>query len=84
MNRPRFAFAKKNKKSPFSRRKQGKNAYWQQLLVLDVLVDGLGGSLAGTHGLDDGSGTGHGIAAGVHAVTAGLAVVAVGDDAAAP
>ena len=54
----------------------------QQLLVLDVLVDGLGGSLAGTHGLDDGSGTGHGIAAGVHAVTAGLAVVAVGDDAA--
>ena len=52
----------------------------QQLLVLDVLVDGLGGSLAGTHGLDDGSGTGHGIAAGVHAVTAGLAVVAVGDD----
>ena len=52
------------------------------LLVLDELVDGLGGSLAGTHGLDDGGSAGHGIAAGIHAVTAGLAVVAVGDDAA--
>ena len=52
------------------------------LLILDVLVHGLGGCLTGTHGLDDGGGTGHGIAAGVHALTAGLALVALGDDAA--
>ena len=39
---------------------------YRWLLVLDVLVDGLGGSLAGAHGLDDGGGTGDGVTAGVH------------------
>ena len=42
----------------------------------------LGGSLAGAHGLDDGSSTGDGVTAGVHALAAGLALVALGDDAA--
>ena len=55
---------------------------YRWLLVLDVLVDGLGGSLAGAHGLDDGSSTGDGVTAGVHALAAGLALVALGDDAA--
>ena len=54
------------------------------LLALDVLVDGLGGGLAGTHGLDDGSSAGHGVTASVHALAAGLALVALGDDAAVP
>ena len=36
--------------------------YMYRLLVLDVLVDGLCGSLAGAHGLDDGGCAGHGIA----------------------
>ena len=36
----------------------------------------LAACLAGTHGLDDGGGAGHGVAAGVHALTAGLALVA--------
>ena len=56
--------------------------YRGNLLILNVLVNGLRGCLTGTHGLDDGGGTGHGIAAGVHALTAGLALVALGDDAA--
>ena len=47
--------------------------YMDRLLVLDVLVDGLGGSLACAHGLDDGGGTGDGVTAGVHALAAGLA-----------
>src|SRR5699024_10719822 len=50
--------------------------------VLDVLVDGLGGSLAGAHGLDDGGRAGDGVAAGLDALAAGVAVVAAGDDAA--
>ena len=45
--------------------------YMYRLLVLDVLVDGLGGSLACAHGLDDGGGTGDGVTAGVHALAAG-------------
>ena len=52
------------------------------LLITDVLVHGLCSCLTGTHGLDDGSSTGHGVAAGVHAVAAGLALVALGHDAA--
>ena len=52
------------------------------LLALNVLVNGLCSSLACAHGLDDGGCAGHGIAAGVHTIAAGLAVVAVGDDAA--
>ena len=56
--------------------------YMYSLLVLDVLVDGLGGSLACAHGLDDGSSTGDSVTAGVHALAAGLALVALGDDAA--
>ena len=56
--------------------------YLYRLLVLDVLVDGLGGSLACAHGLDDGGGTGDGVTAGVHALAAGLALVALGDNAA--
>ena len=52
------------------------------LLALDVLVDGLGGGFAGTHGLDDGSGAGHGVTASVHTLAAGLALIALGDDAA--
>ena len=52
------------------------------LLVADVLVHGLCSCLTGTHGLDDGSSAGHGVAAGVHAVTAGLALVTLGHDAA--
>ena len=50
--------------------------------VLDVLVDGLGGSLAGAHGLDDGGRAGDGVAAGIDALAAGVAVVTAGDDAA--
>ena len=52
------------------------------LLALNVLVNGLCSSLACAHGLDDGGCAGHGIAAGVHTIAAGFAVVAVGNDAA--
>ena len=47
-----------------------------------ILVNGLCSSLACAHGLDDGGSAGHGVTTRVHTVTAGLAVVAVGDDAA--
>ena len=52
------------------------------LLALDVLVDGCGGILACAHGQYDGGRAGDGVAAGVHALAAGQAVLALGDDAA--
>ena len=55
-----------------------------KLLVPDVLIDGLGGSLACAHGLDDGGCAGDSVAAGIHALAAGLALVALGDDTAVP
>ena len=53
--------------------------YCYLLLITDVLVHGLCSCLTGTHGLDDGGGTGHGIAAGVHGLTGGKALL-VDDD----
>ena len=40
-----------------------------RLLVAQILVDGLGAQLTGTHSQDDGGSTGNGIAAGIHALT---------------
>ena len=39
-----------------------------RLLVAQILVDGLGAQLTGTHSQNDGGSTGNGIAAGIHAV----------------
>ena len=47
------------------------------LLALDILVDGRGGVLARAHGQYDGGRAGDGVAAGVHALTAGQAVLAL-------
>ena len=55
--------------------------YSVDLLVAQVLVDGLGAQLACAHGQDHGGRTGNGVAAGVHALAGGEAVL-VDDDAA--
>ena len=52
------------------------------LLVLDILIDGRGGVLARAHGQYDGGCAGDGVAAGIDALAAGQAVLALGDDAA--
>ena len=50
-----------------------------RLLVAQILVDGLGAQLTGTHSQNDGGSTGNGIAAGIHALTGGQTIL-VDDD----
>ena len=50
-----------------------------RLLVAQILVDGLGAQLTGTHSQNDGGSTSNGIAAGIHALTGGETIL-VDDD----
>ena len=52
-------------------------------LLMDILVDGLRGVLARTHGQNHGGSAGHGVAACVHAFARGQAAFALHDQAAA-
>ena len=65
-----------------SARRTAGTAGRSRLFALNVGVDRLGGRLAGAHGQDDRGRAGDCVAAGKHALTAGLTLL-VGNDAAA-